>query len=60
MAVKIGKADAAAHEKPILRNIVAQNGDVAMLSHMLTVDNYAVAVGIENCQMKGSSSFSVN
>ena len=52
MAVKIGKADAAAYDEPILKNIAAKNGGLAVLSDMLTVDNYAVAVEKENHQLK--------
>ena len=44
LAVKNGKADAAAYDEPILRNIAAKNAGLTVLSGMITVDNYGFAV----------------
>ena len=52
MAVKLGKADAAAYDEPILRNIAAKNGGLLLLPEKITVDNYAFAVGMENRELK--------
>lgn len=43
MAVKAGKADAAAYDEPILRNIAAKNEGLVVLEEMITIDNYGVA-----------------
>jgi polar amino acid transport system substrate-binding protein len=52
MAVKTGKADAAAYDEPILQNIAAKTGGLVVLPEMITVDNYAVAVGMDNYELK--------
>jgi polar amino acid transport system substrate-binding protein len=52
MAVKTGKADAAAYDEPILQNIAAKTGGLVVLSDMITVDNYAVAVSLNNQELK--------
>ncbi len=44
LAVKNGKADAAAYDEPILRNIAAKNEGLKVLPGMITVDNYGFAV----------------
>ncbi|HTP65640.1 MAG TPA: transporter substrate-binding domain-containing protein [Geobacteraceae bacterium] len=44
MAVKAGKADAAAYDEPILKNIAAKNDGLTVLPGMITVDNYGFAV----------------
>ncbi|MBI5843655.1 MAG: transporter substrate-binding domain-containing protein [Deltaproteobacteria bacterium] len=52
LAVKTGKADVAAYDEPILKNIAAKNSGLVVLPEMITVDNYAVAVGIDNKELK--------
>lgn len=54
MAVKQGKADAAAYDEPILRNIIAKNDGLMLLPDKITVDNYAFAVSLNNRDLKGS------
>lgn len=54
MAVKAGKADAAAYDEPILKNIAAKNPGLKVLSEMITVDNYGFAVNLENSELKNS------
>ncbi len=44
LAVKNGKADAAAYDEPILKNIAAKNSGVMVLPEMITTDNYGFAV----------------
>lgn len=44
LAVKGGKADAAAYDEPILKNIAAKNAGLKVLPGMITVDNYGFAV----------------
>lgn len=44
MAVKVGKADAAAYDEPILRNIAAKNPGLKVLPEKITTDNYGFAV----------------
>ena len=52
MAVKYGKADAAAYDEPILKNIAAKNSGLVVLSEMITIDNYGFAVQPENQELK--------
>lgn len=52
MAVKAGKADAAAYDEPILKNIAAKNEGLVVLPEMITTDNYAFAVRPGNDQLK--------
>jgi len=52
LAVKLGKADAAAYDEPILKNIAAKNGGLLLLPEKITVDNYAFAVSRENRDLK--------
>lgn len=54
MAVKAGKADAAAYDEPILKNLAAKNSGLTVLPDMITVDNYAVAVDINNKELKAA------
>lgn len=54
MAVKAGKADAAAYDEPILRNIAAKNPGLTVLSEMITVDNYGFAVQPGNNELKNT------
>jgi polar amino acid transport system substrate-binding protein len=52
MAVKAGKADAAAYDEPILKNLAAKNPGLTVLPDMITVDNYGFAVQLENKALK--------
>ncbi len=52
LAVKAGKADAAAYDEPILQNIAAKNGGLVVLKEMITVDNYGFAVRKNNPELK--------
>ncbi|HWR01556.1 MAG TPA: transporter substrate-binding domain-containing protein [Chlorobaculum sp.] len=52
LAVKAGKADAAAYDEPILQNIAAKNGGLVVLKEMITVDNYGFAVRKDNQELK--------
>lgn len=52
MAVKAGKADAAAYDEPILKNIAGKNPGLKVLPEMITIDNYGFAVNKENNLLK--------
>jgi polar amino acid transport system substrate-binding protein len=52
LAVKAGKADAAAYDEPILQNIAAKNGGMVVLKEMITVDNYGFAVRKSDPELK--------
>jgi polar amino acid transport system substrate-binding protein len=52
LAVKDGKADAAAYDKPILQNIAAKNDGLTVLSEMLVDDQYGFAVQLQNAGLK--------
>ncbi|MEI7824292.1 MAG: transporter substrate-binding domain-containing protein [Chlorobiaceae bacterium] len=52
LAVKAGKADAAAYDEPILKNIAAKNSGLAVLTDMITVDGYGFAVRLEDQTLK--------
>jgi polar amino acid transport system substrate-binding protein len=54
LAVKSGKADAAAYDEPILKNIAAKNSGLVVLKEMITVDNYGFAVRLNNPELKQS------
>ncbi len=54
MAVKIGKADAAAYDEPILKNIAAKTSGLKVLPQMITFDNYGFAVRQDNLELKQS------
>ena len=54
MAVKAGKADAAAYDEPILKNIAAKNAGLTVLPDMITVDNYGFAVPLQNKALKAT------
>ena len=60
LAVKTGKADAVAYDEPILKNIAAKNGGFLILPDMITVDNYAVAVGKDNRDLKDAIDSVIN
>jgi len=52
MAVKSGKADAAAYDEPILKNIAAKNAGLNVISQMITTDNYGFAVNKDANELK--------
>lgn len=52
MAVQGGKADAAAYDEPILKNIAAKNPGLIVLPEMITTDNYGFAVRLEDKELK--------
>lgn len=54
MAVKAGKADAAAYDEPILKNIAGKNPGLKVISDMITIDNYGFAVRLENIKLKNT------
>lgn len=54
LAVKTGKADVAAYDEPILKNIASKYGGLVVLPEMITVDDYAVAVGLDNAGLKSA------
>ena len=54
MAVKDGKADAAAYDLPILKNIAAKNDGLTVLPQMITTDDYGFAVKLGNADLKGA------
>ncbi|MDZ7776999.1 MAG: transporter substrate-binding domain-containing protein [Bacteroidales bacterium] len=52
LAVKGNKADAAAYDEPILKNIAAKNSGLKVLPEMITTDNYGFAVRKDEQQLK--------
>ena len=52
MAVKAGKADAAAYDEPILKNIAGKNSGLIVLPEMITKDNYGFAVQLDKKELK--------
>ena len=54
LAVKAGKADVAAYDEPILKNIAAKNPGLTVLPGMVTNDNYGFAVGMEKKELKNA------
>ena len=52
MAVKGGKADAAAYDEPILKNIAAKSSGMVVLPQMITTDSYGFAVRLEDKELK--------
>ena len=52
LAVKTGKADAAAYDEPILRNIAAKNPGLRVLPEPITVDEYGFAVRLGDTGLK--------
>jgi polar amino acid transport system substrate-binding protein len=53
-AVKDGKADAAAYDQPILKNIAAKSDGVTVLQQMITTDDYGFAVALDNTDLKNA------
>lgn len=54
LAVKGGKADAAAYDEPILKNIAAKNPGLMVIPRMITTDNYGFAVRLNDVELKDS------
>ncbi|MEN9705641.1 MAG: hypothetical protein RLZZ393_1520 [Pseudomonadota bacterium] len=54
MAVKAGKADAAAYDEPILRNIAAKTPGLAVLPDPITVDQYGFAARLDDATLKAA------
>ncbi len=54
LAVKNGKADAAAYDEPILRNIAARNPGLTVLPEPITVDQYGFATRLEEAAIKAA------
>lgn len=52
IAVRNGKADAAAYDEPILRNIAAKNPGLLVLPQKITTDDYGFAVRLEDRTLK--------
>lgn len=52
LAVQAGKADAAAYDEPVLRNIAAQNPGLRVLPDFITVDHYGYAVRQGDTRLK--------
>lgn len=52
MAVKAGKADAAAYDEPILKNIAGKNPGLKVINKMITTDNYGFAVQMQKTELK--------
>lgn len=52
LAVGAGKADAAAYDEPILRNIAAKNPGIKVLDGMITDDAYGFAVRLADTELK--------
>lgn len=52
MAVKASKADAAAYDEPILRNIAARYPELTVLPDRITTDEYGFAVQLGNTAVK--------
>lgn len=52
LAVKSGKADAAAYDEPILKNIAAKNQGLIVLPDMITTDHYGFAVQLDKQELK--------
>jgi polar amino acid transport system substrate-binding protein len=60
LAVRAGKADVAAYDEPILKNIAAKNGGLTVLPEMITVDNYGMAVRLDRQDLKSAIDQVVN
>lgn len=54
LAVKAGKADAAAYDEPILKNIAGKNAGLTVLPEMITKDNYGFAVQLDKKDLKST------
>lgn len=54
LAVRSGKADAAAYDEPILRNIAGKNPGLKVLPEPITVDQYGYAVRLGELDLKAA------
>jgi polar amino acid transport system substrate-binding protein len=54
LAVKAHKADAAAYDEPILRNIAAKNPGLKVLPDPITTDDYGFAVRLGDTEIKAA------
>lgn len=54
LAVRDGEADAAAYDEPVLRNLAAKNEGLVVLDDMITVDQYGIAVALDNQELKAA------
>ena len=54
IAVGEGKADAAAYDKPILKNIAAKNPGLIVLDELIADDNYGFAVRPDDLDLKNT------
>jgi polar amino acid transport system substrate-binding protein len=54
LAVRDGKADAAAYDEPILKNIAAKNPGLVVLPELITKDDYGFAVGLGKQELKSA------
>ena len=52
IAVKTGKADVAAYDEPILKNIAARNPGLTVLPRNITTDEYGFAVRLTDQELK--------
>jgi len=52
IAVKQGKAEVAAYDEPILKNIAAKNDGLRVMPEMITKDHYGFAVRIDDHALK--------
>lgn len=60
LAVQAGKADAAAYDEPILKNIAAKNKGLTVLPEMITKDNYGFAVQQGRPELKNTIDLVIN
>jgi polar amino acid transport system substrate-binding protein len=54
VAVRDGKADATAYDKPVLLNIAAQNPGLVVLPELILDDHYGFAVRLEDIALKNT------
>lgn len=54
LAVKGGKAEAAVYDEPVLKNIVAKNEGLMVLSELLFGDKYGFAVRMDSTSLKAA------
>jgi polar amino acid transport system substrate-binding protein len=52
LAVKIGKADAAVYDLPVLKNIAGKNEGLTVIEELIVPDDYGFAVAMENLELK--------
>ncbi len=55
LAVKAGKADAAAYDEPILKNIAAKNPGLVVLAEKITTDDYGFAFRLGESTLKAAA-----